>query len=160
MLLDTIFWLISFSFFVSSRLSDSINDAVHWALEEAIIQKAEKLLAKLEMTQDLFNDTAALRQCLPIRSQTTYVQNVHKLERTICRALLLDVDQSQLQISRDLIRRWVRILLLFQIIVISVNCIHLLESDVNCMTKIVTANHLYLVSGLCIIFLSHTSEIA
>ena len=78
---------------------------MHWALEEAIIQKAEKLLLKLEMTQDLFNDTAALRQCLPIRSQTTYVQNVHKLERTICRSLLLDIDQGQLQISRDLIRR-------------------------------------------------------
>lgn len=89
----------------SHRLSDSINDAKEWALEEDIIKRAEILLAKLEMTQDLFNDTASLQQCLPIRSQTTYVRHVHKLERTICRAELLDVDKSQVQISRVLIHR-------------------------------------------------------
>ena len=89
-------------------MSDAINDATEWALEQSVIQQAEKLLLKLEMTQDLLNDTAALLHCLPIRSQATYVQNAHTLERTICRAERLHVDESQLQVGRDLIQRYVR----------------------------------------------------
>ena len=92
-----------FTFFF--RVSDAINDANEWALEEAVIQQAEKLLIKLELTQDLLNDTAALHQCLPIRSQTTYVQNAHKLERTICRAEKIQVEEAQIKVSRDLILR-------------------------------------------------------
>ena len=60
------------------------------------------------MTQDLLNDTNNLARCLPVKSQSTYVQNAHKLERTICRAEKIDVSDSQIQISRDLIQRCVR----------------------------------------------------
>eukprot|EP00596_Hydrurales_sp_CCMP1899_P002005 CAMPEP_0119033840 /NCGR_PEP_ID=MMETSP1177-20130426/908_1 /TAXON_ID=2985 /ORGANISM="Ochromonas sp, Strain CCMP1899" /LENGTH=512 /DNA_ID=CAMNT_0006990903 /DNA_START=189 /DNA_END=1724 /DNA_ORIENTATION=- len=90
---------------VLRRVSDAINDAKEWALEEATISSAEKLLAKLEVTQDLLNDTNTLQRCLPVRSQTVYVQNVHKLERTICRAEMVNVDKSQVQVSLDLIKR-------------------------------------------------------
>ena len=84
------------------RLSDAINDAIEWALEESIIHAAQQLLSRLEMTQDLLNETAALAMCLPVRSQSTYVHNAHKLERTICRAEKIQVADSLIQISRDL----------------------------------------------------------
>ena len=104
------YFFVVFSYFFEliytfCRVSDAINDANEWALEEAVIQQAEKLLIKLELTQDLLNDTAALHQCLPIRSQTTYVQNAHKLERTICRAEKIQVEEAQIKVSRDLILR-------------------------------------------------------
>ena len=60
------------------------------------------------MTQDLLNETTALAMCLPVRSQSTYVHNAHKLERTICRAEKIQVADSLIQISRDLIQRYVR----------------------------------------------------
>ena len=87
-------------------MSDAINDAIEWALEESIIHAAQQLLSKLEMTQDLLNETAALAMCLPVRSQSTYVHNAHKLERTICRAEKIQVADSLIQISRDLIQRY------------------------------------------------------
>ena len=103
-LISSLVFLTSYFIFFC-RVSDAINDANEWALEEAVIQQAEKLLIKLELTQDLLNDTAALHQCLPIRSQTTYVQNAHKLERTICRAEKIQVEEAQIKVSRDLILR-------------------------------------------------------
>ena len=102
------FCFIKNHFFYFYRLSDAINDAIEWALEESVIHAAQQLLSKLEMTQDLLNETTALAMCLPVRSQSTYVHNAHKLERTICRAEKIQVADSLIQISRDLIQRYVR----------------------------------------------------
>ena len=110
---SVIFWFllifIDFYWFCRSttiRLSDTINDANDWALEEGALLKAQTLLLKLESTEDLIHDTATVLLCLPIRTQSTYVQNVHRLERTLCRSESLHVSPSQISISRALIKRY------------------------------------------------------
>ena len=90
---------------VARRLSDALNDAKEWALEETVIEQGQKLLEKLEITQDLLTDAAALDAALPVRTQAVYTQHVHKLERSICRAEKVDADRFQLESSRTLIRR-------------------------------------------------------
>jgi hypothetical protein len=88
------------------RLSDTINDANEYALEENALKKAQTLLLKLESTEDLIHDTATVLLCLPVRTQSMYVQNVHRLERTLCRSEGLNVSPSQIAISRALITRY------------------------------------------------------
>lgn len=88
------------------RLSDTINIANDWALEENAIHQAQTLLLKLEITEDLIHDTATVLQCLPVRTQSLYVQNVHRLERTLCRSELFHVSQLQISISRALVKRY------------------------------------------------------
>jgi hypothetical protein len=90
---------------VARRLSDALNDAKEWALEETVIEQGQKLLEKLEITQDLLTDAAALEAALPVRTQAVYTQYVHKLERSICRAEKVDADRFQLETSRALIKR-------------------------------------------------------
>ena len=87
------------------RLSDTINDANDWALEDNAIHQAQTLLLKLEITEDLIHDTATVLQCLPVRTQSVYVQNVHRLERTLCRSEIFHVSQLQISISRALVKR-------------------------------------------------------
>ena len=90
---------------VTRRLSDALVDAKEWALEETVIEQGQKLLEKLELTQELLTDATALEAALPVRTQAVYTLHVHKLERSICRAEAVDADKFQLETSRGLIKR-------------------------------------------------------
>lgn len=90
---------------VARRLSDALMDAKEWALEETVIEQGQKLLEKLELTQELLTDMASLEAVLPVRTQAVYTQHVHKLERSIVRAEKVDADKFQLETSRLLIGR-------------------------------------------------------
>ena len=90
---------------VTRRLSDALLDAKEWALEETVIEQGQRLLEKLELTQELLTDASALEASLPVRTQAVYTLHVHKLERSICRAEAVDADKFQLETSRGLIKR-------------------------------------------------------
>lgn len=87
------------------KLSDKIAEAKDWGLDTALIQQAESLLAKLEATQDILQETEQVRNLGPIISQNTYVSAIHRLERTINAAVAAGVERNFVQPSRDLISR-------------------------------------------------------
>ena len=89
---------------ISKRLSDALLDAKEWALEESIITSGYTLLTKLDTTYDLLNDTAALIEHLPIRTQEAYTNYVHKVERTLYKAEVVGAATNQLEITKKLIK--------------------------------------------------------
>jgi len=84
-------------------LSDALQDAREWSLDEDLIAEGERLMGKVELTQELYRDISSLQSHSPLRNQAHYVTLVHTLESTIERAALVGVDPSQLQLARDLI---------------------------------------------------------
>jgi hypothetical protein len=90
---------------LTRRLADAAADAKEWALDENVIAQAEGLMKKLEVTQELLTDTAELRNCIPVRTQETYIRYAHALERTICRAEAGGVDAAQLDEGRALLKQ-------------------------------------------------------
>jgi len=90
---------------IISNLADAIVIGKDWSLDFEMINEAEKLLLKLEVLQELIVDIEALQSQLPVRTQTTYINYVYKLEKSLERAVISDVDRSYLQISIDLIKR-------------------------------------------------------
>eukprot|EP01041_Mallomonas_annulata_P002322 gene2322-4515_t len=88
---------------VVSSLSRAIEDARERDLDEEMLAEGDRLLLKLEVSQDLLTDIGNLQKELPIHSQTQYVSAVHVLEHTIERASMVGVDDSQIQLANDLI---------------------------------------------------------
>lgn len=90
---------------MNKMLIDAIDLGKENALDAELIAQAETLLKKLEVNQDLLEDIIALQRLAPIRTQTQYLEHVYKLEKSIERALEIDVDPAQIQIGLDLISR-------------------------------------------------------
>jgi len=90
---------------MNKMLLDAIDLGKENALDAELIAQAEMLLKKLEVNQDLVEDIVALQRLAPIKTQTQYLKHVYKLEKSIERALEVDVDPSQIQIGLDLISR-------------------------------------------------------
>ena len=122
--------LSNYSCSTTIRLSDSMNDANEWALEENALKKAQTLLLKLESTEDLIHDTATVLLCLPVRTQSMYMQNVHRLERTLCRSEGLNVSPPQIAISRALITRYI-VTFYYCIIYCIIHCFITYHSNLN-----------------------------
>lgn len=64
-------------------LIDGIEDAREWCLNEELVVHAEKLLAKLELSQELRNEVARLQDNMPIVNQTDYFQFVLPVEKLL-----------------------------------------------------------------------------
>lgn len=64
-------------------LGNAIDDAKEWALNSELIEQAEKLCDRLELSQDLRNEIATLQAEMPIVTQTDYVQFVLPVERLL-----------------------------------------------------------------------------
>jgi hypothetical protein len=101
---------------LASSLADAILVGKEWALDGEVIAEGERLLLKLENSQELVNDIAAVQKVMPISSQAVYVETVYKLEKSLERAQGAGLDQSQLDVGLDLIARcqieyWLGVLL-------------------------------------------------
>lgn len=64
-------------------LSNAIDDAREWSLNDELVSHAEKLLTKLESSQELRNEVAKLQEVMPIVNQTDYYQYVLPVERLL-----------------------------------------------------------------------------
>eukprot|EP01038_Epipyxis_sp_PR26KG_P006761 gene6761-9263_t len=98
------------------NLSEAIEMGKDWSLDLDMIAEAEKLLIKLELSQEFLSDIQNLQKFVPIRTQSVYLEHVYKLEKSIERADSGGIDKNQLQIGLDLITRcqieyWVSVLL-------------------------------------------------
>ncbi|KAJ1417563.1 hypothetical protein B484DRAFT_453947 [Ochromonadaceae sp. CCMP2298] len=101
---------------LASNLSSAITNGKEWSLDEDLIVEGERLLLKLELSQELQSDILAVQKIIPISSQKVYIDNVTKLERSIEQAKGAGIDQAQLDIGLDLITRcqieyWLALLL-------------------------------------------------
>lgn len=97
-------------------LSDAIELGKEFALDLDYIKQAEDLLQRWEVTQDLMQDIVNLQKCMPIKTQTDYMDNVYRLEKSIEKAIQYGIDQNQIQVALDLIARcqveyWLSVLL-------------------------------------------------
>lgn len=86
-------------------LSDALQDAEEWCLDQDLCAHATQLMTKLEVLQDLTQDTSRLQKAQPLRTQTDYIEYVHKLEKSMERARHVGLDRNQLQVATDLIAR-------------------------------------------------------
>ena len=127
-----------------NNLTDSLQDAREWALDEDLIALAEKLLVKLEATQELYRDMGSLQQESPIKNESSYVRYVHTLEKTIETAIAGGVDSSMVQMAKDLITQaqieyWlsVRIERLKNVD----RAAEANEHDMNCLRKTIQRGH-------------------
>jgi len=101
---------------LANSLSDAIQVGKEWALDQEVILEGERLLHKLEVTQELAVDLAAVEKVAPISSQKIYVQHVYKLEKSLEKAKAAGLDQTQLDVGLDLIAKcqieyWLGVLL-------------------------------------------------
>lgn len=64
-------------------LADAIDNAKEWSLNEELVTHAEKLLAKLELSQELRNEVAKLQEAMPIVTQSDYLQFVLPVEKLL-----------------------------------------------------------------------------
>lgn len=101
---------------LASSLADAIAVGKEWALDGEVIAEGERLLLKLEISQELVSDIAAVQKVVPISSQAVYVETVYKLEKSLERAQAAGIDQSQLDVGLELITRcqieyWLSVLL-------------------------------------------------
>jgi hypothetical protein len=101
---------------LANLLSDNIGLGREWALDEEVILEGERLLAKLEVTQELTADLATVRKVVPIVSQSVYMQHVYKLEKSVEKAQAAGLHQSQLDVGLELVARcqieyWLSVLL-------------------------------------------------
>lgn len=101
---------------LANSLSDAIQVGREWALDQDVILEGERLLHKLEVTQELAADLAAVEKVAPISSQKIYVQHVYKLEKSLEKAKAVGLDQTQLDVGLDLIAKcqieyWLGVLL-------------------------------------------------
>ena len=87
------------------KLADALRDAREFSLDEVLIVRGDQLMQKLETTQDILADVLKLQQMSPIRLQGDYIEYVHKLERSLERGESIGLDGTQLQFSRDLIKK-------------------------------------------------------
>jgi len=101
---------------LASSLADAIAVGKEWALDGDVIAEGERLLLKLEISQELVSDIAAVHKVMPISSQAVYVETVYKLEKSLERAQAAGIDQEQLDVGLELITRcqieyWLGVLL-------------------------------------------------
>ena len=73
---------------VIDALAAAIEDAREWSLNDELVGHANKLLHRLELSQDLKSEVAVLQNAMPIITQTDYLQFVLPVER------LLDAIES------------------------------------------------------------------
>jgi hypothetical protein len=101
---------------LANSLSDAIQVGREWALDQDVIKEGERLLLKLEITQELITDLAAVHKVVPISSQSVYIAHVYKLEKSLEKAQAAGIDQAQLNVGLDLIAKcqieyWLNVLL-------------------------------------------------
>jgi len=101
---------------LATQLADAIQTGKDWSLDEDQIAEGERLLNKLEISQELISDTLAVREIVPVTTQEAYIKHVYKLEKSIERSREAGIDQSQLDVGLDLIARcqieyWLSVLL-------------------------------------------------
>ncbi len=101
---------------INRLLMDAIDLGKENALDQEFIKQAEDLLKKIEVSQDLLQDISALQHVMPIKDQTTYMENIYKLEKSIEKSIENGIDQNQIQLGLDLIGRcqieyWLSVLL-------------------------------------------------
>lgn len=98
-------------------LQDAIDLGKEHSLDLEMINQAESLLQKLEITQELLLDILTLQKLSPIQKQSIYMENVYKLEKSIERAKPLNVHIDLLNMGINLIfccqaEYWLSILLI------------------------------------------------
>ena len=86
-------------------LSDSIDMAKEWFLDAEMLNQAEILLKKLEISQQLFTDIIEVQKNSPITNQSKYIQFGYKLEKSIEKAVEVGFNDSQLQLGLDLLAK-------------------------------------------------------
>ena len=101
---------------INRMLLDAIELGKEYALDLDYIKQAEDLLQRWEVTQDLMQDIVNLQKIMPIKTQTNYIDNVYRLEKSIEKAIQYGIDQNQIQLALDLIARcqteyWLSVLL-------------------------------------------------
>jgi len=64
-------------------LADAIEQACSWSLNGELVSHAEKLLSKLELSQELRNEVAKLQENMPVVTQTDYMQFVLPVEKLL-----------------------------------------------------------------------------
>lgn len=84
-------------------LYEALQDAREWSVDEEMVARAQVWVTRLEMMHELQGVVVAVRQLTPIKKQSVFIENVHRLEGAISRAEALQVDSAVLQLGRDLI---------------------------------------------------------
>ena len=87
------------------RLSQTLQVSEEWAVDAKMVEKGRNLLGKLEGTLDLLSDITALRQKMPIASESQYLEFASKLEVSLEKALKIGVDRSHYQLGKDLLEK-------------------------------------------------------
>lgn len=90
---------------IAKTLDEAIKVGKEWCLDELTINESERLLSKLESSQELMQDMLSLQQHTPIRTQTEYINRVYKLQQSMKNSEEAGLDKSQLQVGHDLISK-------------------------------------------------------
>lgn len=88
---------------IMNKLPDIIAQSKSIGINEELISQAEKLLLKLESTQELFNDTMELRKFAPCTTAEVYENYVVKLEKSLLKAETNGVAREITALAKDLI---------------------------------------------------------
>ena len=81
-----------------AALHDAIAVGKEWGLDEEIIEDGEKILIKLDVSQELIRDISSVKKASPMRSQEVYITTVFSLESSIRKAEAAGIESSQLQV--------------------------------------------------------------
>jgi hypothetical protein len=88
-----------------SKLSSVLQKAHEFGLDPDQIAEGQRLLRKLERTQELVAALSEVQKQMPIDTQEKYSRYIQNLEVCVSRAESMGVDRGHLQYARDLIVR-------------------------------------------------------
>jgi ankyrin repeat protein len=88
---------------IMTKLPDIITQSKSIGIDEELILQAEKLLLKLECTQELFNDTMELRKFAPCTTAEVYENYVVKLEKSLLKAEANGATREMTLLAKELI---------------------------------------------------------
>lgn len=86
-------------------LAEAIRISREWSLDADTIAAGERSIALLELGAEVVADIAAAEKESPFRTQTQYIQHIHKIEATLARAEALGVTQKIVSFGRELVHR-------------------------------------------------------
>ena len=86
-------------------LAEAIRVSREWSLDADAIAAGERCIALLEMGAELVADIASAEKESPFRTQTQYIQHIHKIEAAIARAADMGVTQKIIAYGNELVHR-------------------------------------------------------
>ena len=86
-------------------LADAIRVSREWSLDADTIAAGDRCIALLELGAELVADIAAAEKESPFRTQSQYIQHIHKIEATLARAEALGVTPKIISHGRELVHR-------------------------------------------------------